>query len=161
MEKSQEGTHFRRAFVGVPQSKAVALTINPVFSLDATFLAPSSRGVAMSIVGKDQCGNLVPVAYSVAPYEDMCHWRYFLKQLIVFMPELNEKDHKTVYHHRWEARTEGAHSRHFTNVEVSECTFHMQVNLMKRLGGHKDKKAILGLFGFLAVTNNTTQRSTK
>ena len=31
----------------------------------------------------------------------------------------------------------------------------MKVNLMKRLGGHKDKKAILGLFGFLAVTNNT------
>ena len=32
---------------------------------------------------------------------------------------------------------------------------HMKVNLMKRLGGHKDKKAILGLlFGFLAVTNN-------
>ena len=44
----------------------------------------------------------------------------------------------------------------FTNVEVSECTFHMKVNLMKRLGGHKDKKVILGLlFGFLAVTNNT------
>ena len=32
---------------------------------------------------------------------------------------------------------------------------HMKVNLMKRLGGHKDKKAILGLFGFLAVTSNT------
>ena len=31
---------------------------------------------------------------------------------------------------------------------------HMKVNLMKRLGGHKDKKAILGLlFGFLAVIN--------
>ena len=26
---------------------------------------------------------------------------FFLKQLIVFMPELNEKDHRTV-HHRWE-----------------------------------------------------------
>ena len=33
----------------------------------------------------------------------------------------------------------------------------MKVNLMKRLGGHKDKQAILGLFGFLAVTNNTEQ----
>ena len=32
---------------------------------------------------------------------------------------------------------------------------YMKVNLMKRLGGHKDKKAILGLFGFLVVTNNT------
>ena len=31
---------------------------------------------------------------------------------------------------------------------------------MKRLGEHKDKKAILGLFGFLAMTNNT-QRSFK
>ena len=47
-------------------------------------------------VGKGQCENLVPVAYSVAPYEDMCHWRYLFKQLIVFMPELNGKDHKTV-----------------------------------------------------------------
>ena len=34
LEKSQDGNHFRRAFVGVPQSKAVALSINPVFSLD-------------------------------------------------------------------------------------------------------------------------------
>ena len=31
----------------------------------------------------------------------------------------------------------------------------MKVNLMKRLGGHKDKKAILGCFGFPAMTNNT------
>ena len=155
LEKSQEGNHFRRAFVGVPQSKAVALTINPVFSLDATFLTSSSRGVAMSIVGKDQCGNLVPVAYSVAPYEDMCHWRYFLKQLIVFMPELNEKDHKTVFITDGKPGLKELIQDIFTNVEVSECTFHMKVNLMKRLGGHKDKKAILGLFGFLAVTNNT------
>ena len=50
LEKSQDGNHFRRAFVGVPQSKAVALPINPVFSLGATFLTSSSRGVAMSIV---------------------------------------------------------------------------------------------------------------
>ena len=81
IEKSQDGNHFRRAFVGVPQSKAViALSVNSVFSLDATFLTSSSRGVAMSMVGKGQCGNLVPVAYSVAVvlYEDMCHWRYFL-----------------------------------------------------------------------------------
>ena len=145
LEKSQEGNHFRRAFVGVPQSKAVALTINPVFSLDATFLTSSSRGVAMSIVGKDQCGNLVPVAYSVVPYEDMCHWRYFLKQLIVFMPELNEKDHKTVFITDGKPGLKELIQDIFTNVEVSECTFHMKVNLMKRLGGHKDKKAILGL----------------
>ena len=70
---------------------------------------------------------------------------FFLKQFIVFMPELNEKGHKTVFIAD-EARTEGAHPRHLHNVEVSECTFHMKVSLMKRLGGHKDRKAILGLF---------------
>ena len=52
LEKSQDGKHFRRAFVGVPQSKAVTLSINPVFSLDCattTFLTSSSRGVAMAM----------------------------------------------------------------------------------------------------------------
>ena len=38
--------------VGVPQSKAVSLSINPVFSLDSAtaFLTPSSRGVVIPIV---------------------------------------------------------------------------------------------------------------
>ena len=44
-----------------------------------------------------------------------------------------------------EARAEGAHPSTFTNVEVSECTFFMKVSLMKKLGKHKDKKAILVL----------------
>ena len=73
---------------------------------------------------------------------------FFLKQLIVFMPELNEKDHRTVF------ITDGKPGLKelihiFTNVEMSECTFHMKVNLTKRLGGHKDKKAILGFLDSL------------
>ena len=71
------------------------------------------------------------------------------------MPELNEKEHKTVFITDGKPGLKELIQDIFTNVEVSECTFHMKVNLMKRLGGHKDKKAILGLFGFLAVTNNT------
>ena len=85
LEKSQDGNHFRRAFVGVPQSRVVALSINPVFSLDCatttTLLTSSPRGVAMSMsmVSKDQCGNLVLLLSIVAaPYEGMCHWKYFL-----------------------------------------------------------------------------------
>ena len=78
---------------------------------------------------------------------------YFIMQLITFMPELNEKDNKTVFITDGKPGLKELIHDIFTNVEVSECTFHMKVNLMKRLGGHKDKKAILGLFGFLAVTN--------
>ena len=76
------------------------------------------------------------------------------------MPELNEKEHKTVFITDGKPGLKELIQNIFTNVEVSECTFHMKVNLMKRLGGHNDKKAILGLFGFLAVWQ-TTQRSTK
>ena len=68
---------------------------------------------------------------------------FFLKQLIVFMPELNEIDHKTVFITDGKPGLKELIQDIFTNVEVSECTFHMKVNLMKRLGGHKDKKAIL------------------
>ena len=59
-----------------------------------------------------------------------------------------KKDHRTVF------ITDGKPGLKelihiFTNVEMSECTFHMKVNLTKRLGGHKDKKAILGFLDSL------------
>ena len=78
----------------------------------------------------------------------MCHWRYsfFLKQLIVFMPELNEKGHRTVLITDGKLGLKELIQGTFTNVEVSECTFFMKINLLKRLEGYKDKKAILGLF---------------
>ena len=52
-EVIQDGNHFRRAFVRVPQSKAAALSINSVFFLDGAataFLTSSPRRVAMSMV---------------------------------------------------------------------------------------------------------------
>ena len=48
----------------------------------------------------------------------------FLKQLIVFMPELNEKDHKTVFITDGKPGLKELIQDIFTNVEVSECTFH-------------------------------------
>ena len=70
---------------------------------------------------------------------------FFLKQLIVFISELNEKDHRAVFITGRKPGLKELIKGIFTNVEVSECTFHMKVSLMKRLGGHKDKKSILGL----------------
>ena len=78
---------------------------------------------------------------------------FFLKQLIVFMPELNEKDHRTVFITDGKPGLKELIQGTFSNVEVSECTFHMKVSLTKRLGGHKDKKVILWFFA--SVTNNT------
>ena len=49
----------------------------------------------------------------------MCHWRYFLKQLIVFMPELNEKDHKTVFITDGKPGLKELIQDIFTNVEVT------------------------------------------
>ena len=70
---------------------------------------------------------------------------FFLKQLIVFMPELNEKDHRTVFITDGKPGLKELIQGTFSNVEVSECTFHMKVSLLRRLEKHKDKKAILGL----------------
>ena len=87
---------------------------------------------------------------------------FFLKQLIVFMPELNEKDHRTVFIIDGKARTEWAHPRHLHKCRGEWVHIHMKVSLMKRLGGHKDKKAILGVFVLVPCCGKqTTQRSTK
>ena len=126
LEKSQDGNYFRRAFVGVPQSKAVALSINSVLSLDAAtaLLASSSRGVAMSIVCRQR-----PVWKSCPCCLQCCCYHmktcatgntsFFLKQLIVFMPELNEKDHRTVLITGRKPGLKELIQDIFTNVEVS------------------------------------------
>ena len=66
------------------------------------------------------------------------------------MPELNEKDHKTVFITDGKPGLKELIQDIFTNVDVSECTFYMmKVNLMKRLGGHRKRRPFWGCLGSL------------
>ena len=57
-----------------------------------------------------------------------------------------KKDHRTVFITDEKSGLKELIQGTFSNVEVSECTFHMKVSLLRRLEKHKDRKAILGLF---------------
>lgn len=124
-----ENNSFVRAFLCPKPCQRAFLHCLPIIELDSCPINNEFRGVVMAACSVDGAGELVPIAYAIAPVDDSDNWDWFVLQLRMAVPEVNLSERPVVVISDRENGMYNAVVTHLTECRHCFCVNHIEKRL--------------------------------